>query len=111
MDEHNESQTSPSPDPHTKLSRNRDIGLSRITGGLSGILALLIPVMYFWLSNSKEVSLAQIKNNAEQIAYITRTCTEQMDYKDARKLDAEKERDLYKTEMLACQQELRKLKK
>lgn len=69
-------------------------------GGLTTILFLIIPVVNTWIANAKEISLAQVRNSAEQIEYITR-----------RMQDSDKERDLYKSEMLQCQQELRALKK
>lgn len=75
-----------------------------ISGGLAGavvtILFIVIPSVNTWLANTKEVNLAQIKNTAEQMAYITK-----------RMEDSDKERDLYKAEMLSCQKELRELKK
>lgn len=78
--------------------------VSGVSGGLAGavatILFIVIPVINTWLANTKEVSLAQIKNTAEQIEYITK-----------RMEDSDKERDLYKSEMLLCQRELRELKK
>ena len=78
--------------------------IPNISGGLVGsictVLFIVIPVVNTWLANAREVSLAQIKNNADQIAYITK----RMD-------DSDKERDLYKSEMIQCQKELRELKK
>lgn len=71
-----------------------------VAGGLLTALFIVIPVIQTWLANTKEVSLAQIKASAEQIAYITQ-----------RMADSDKERDLYKNEMLSCQKELRELKK
>jgi hypothetical protein len=74
-----------------------------ISGGLVGsictVLFIIIPVVNTWLANAKEISLAQIRNNAEQIAYITK-----------RMEDSDKERDLYRQEMTTCQKELRELK-
>lgn len=74
-----------------------------VSGGLAGaivtILFIVIPSVNTWLANTKEISLAQIKNTAEQIAYITK-----------RMEDSDKERDLYKSEMLKAQQELRDCK-
>lgn len=75
-----------------------------ISGGLAGaiatILFIVIPTVNTWLANTKEVNLAQIKNTAEQIAYITK-----------RMEDSDRERDLYKQEMLTCQKQLRELKR
>jgi len=75
-----------------------------ISGGLAGavvtILFIVIPSVNTWLANTKEVNLAQIKNTAEQIAYITK-----------RMEDSDRERDLYKQEMLSCQKQLRELQK
>lgn len=77
--------------------------ISSVSGGLvsaiATILFIVIPVVNTWLANTKEISLAQIKNTAEQIEYITK-----------RMQDSDKERDLYKSEMISCQQELRQLK-
>jgi hypothetical protein len=74
-----------------------------VSGGLAGaivtILFIVIPVVNTWLANTKEISLAQIKNTAEQIEYVT-----------SRMRDSDKERDLYKAEMLRAQQELRECK-
>lgn len=70
-----------------------------LVGGILAVLFVVVPVINTWLSNTKEVSLAQIKNSADQIEYITK-----------RMIDSDKERDLYKQEMIQCQAELRKRK-
>ena len=62
------------------------------------ILFIVTPVVNTWLANTKEVSLAQIKVSTEQIQYVTQ-----------RMADSDKERDLYKQEMLRAQKELRDL--
>jgi len=69
-----------------------------VASAAATFLIVILPIVNTWLANAKEVSLAQLE-----------VAKEQMDYKDARKLDAEKERDLYKTEMLEAQKELREL--
>lgn len=92
--------------------------LPSVGGGVASaaatFLIVILPVVNTWLANAKEISLAQLK-----------VAQEQLDYKDARKLDAEKERDLYKGEMLkaqkneretdallfTCQRELREFRK
>jgi hypothetical protein len=83
--------------------KKRDIWVSSVSGGLGGVvlgsMAFLIPVVNTWLSNSREIQILQIKNTSEQIAYITK-----------RMEDSDKERDLYKREMLECQQQLRDVK-
>jgi hypothetical protein len=89
-----------------------------VSGGVASAVAtfllVILPVVNTWLANAKEISLAQLK-----------VAQDQLDYKDSRKLDAEKERDLYKKEMLeahqaereaeakffSCQRELREFKK
>ena len=55
---------------------------------LGTFLFLIIPVINTWLANAKEISLAQVKNSAEQIQYISK-----------RMEDSDKERDLYRTAM------------
>ena len=74
--------------------------ISSVGGGVASAIAtfliIILPIVNTWLANAKEVSLAQL-----------RVAQEQLDYKDARKLDAEKERDLYKSEMLAAQKDER----
>lgn len=74
--------------------------ISGVSGGLAGALLtallLVIPVVNTWLANTKEIQLQQIKNSADQIEYVTK-----------RMQDSDKERDLYKSEMLACQKQLR----
>ena len=88
--------------PH--FPKKRDIWVSRISGSMGGVvltsIAILIPLINTWLANTREVQLLQIKNTAEQVAYITK-----------RMEDSDKERDLYKAEMLACQKELREKKR
>lgn len=92
--------------------------LPSVSGGVASALAtfliVIVPVVNTWLANAREVALAQLK-----------VAQEQLDYKDQRKSDAEKERDLYKIEMLeaqkgerereaqlfSCQRELREYKK
>lgn len=92
--------------------------ISSIGGGVASAVAtfliIILPIVNTWLANAKEISLAQLK-----------VAQDQLDYKDARKADAEKERDLYKAEMLkaqkderdieallfTCQRELREYKK
>lgn len=85
---------------HGTFSNGNGRWVSRISGGMGGaivtILFIVIPVVNTWLANAKEVSLAQIKNTADQIAYITQ-----------RMADSDKERDLYKQEMIAAQKKLR----
>lgn len=71
-----------------------------VAGAVATILFVVIPVINTWLANTKEISLAQIKNTAEQIEYISK-----------RMNDSDKERDLYRHEMLVCQKELRELKR
>lgn len=102
MDEQNDKKTIKDEDI---LARFRDRGLKwvpSVGGGVASAIAtfliVILPVVNTWLSNAKEVSLAQLE-----------VAKEQMDYKDARKLDAEKERDLYKSEMLITQKALREL--
>lgn len=89
--------------------------ISSGTGGLVGavctVLFIVIPVIQTWLANTKEIQISQIKNNADQIAYITKTTAEQIAYITKRMEDSDKERDLYKKEMLECQKEMRSLKK
>lgn len=89
--------------------------ISSSAGGLVGaigtVLFIVIPVIQTWLANTKEIQISQIKNNADQIAYITRTTAEQIQYITKRMEDSDKERDLYKKEMLECQRELRASKK
>lgn len=95
-----------------KANENEDL-LARLRGGSSkwipsiggGVvsaaatfLIVILPIVNTWLANAKEVSLAQL-----QVA------REQLDYKDQRKNDAEKERDLYKSEMLKSQQTEREM--
>lgn len=75
-------------------------GVGGVAGALGTFLLLVIPVVNTWLANAREVSLAQIKNSADQIAYVKK-----------RMEDSDKERDIYKSEMLSCQKELRELKK
>lgn len=82
------------------VPKEHDRWLSRFSGTVGGMVlvsfSILIPVVNTWLENTKEVQILQIKNTAEQVAYITK-----------RMEDADRERDLYKKEMLLCQQELR----
>jgi hypothetical protein len=63
-----------------------------LAGGVATLLFIVIPVINTWLANAKEISLAQIKNSADQIAYISK-----------RMEDSDKERDLYKSELLKAQ--------
>lgn len=78
--------------------------VSGISGGLAGALltalVIVIPVINTWLTNTKEISMAQIENSAEQINYISK-----------RMEDSNKERDFYKNEMLQIQNQLRELEK
>ncbi len=74
-------------------------GIGGLVGAIGTILVIVIPVVNTWLANTKEISLAQIQNSADQIKYAVE-----------RMKDSDKERDLYKSEMLACQKELRELK-
>lgn len=69
-----------------------------VAGAIATILFIVIPVINTWLANAKEVSLAQIKNTAEQVEYITK-----------RMADSDKERDLYKSEMIVYQRKAREL--
>lgn len=94
-------------DPSRALARLRGRHARWMSGGTGGLvgalctlLFIVIPVINTWLANTKEVQVLQIKNTAEQIDYITK-----------RMNDSDKERDLYKSEMLSCQKELRELKK
>jgi hypothetical protein len=87
------------------LVRLRNSGskwIPSVSGGVASaaatFLIVILPIVNTWLANAKEVSLAQLE-----------VAKEQMDYKDARKLDAEKERDLYKSEMLIAQKAVREL--
>jgi hypothetical protein len=100
MDEHNDSNTDETKNLLAQLPSGAAKWVPSISGGLAGAIAtvlfIVIPTVNTWLANTKEVSLAQIKNTAEQIAYITQ-----------RMQDSDKERDLYKAEMLKAQQELR----
>lgn len=86
------------------LSERTTKWVSSVSGGVAGALLtalfIIIPVINTWLENSKEISMAQIKNSAEQLDYITR-----------RMSDSDKERDLYKKEMLETQAQLRELQK
>lgn len=82
-------------------------GTGGFLGGLLAILYVVNPTINTWLQNAKEfqqsqkeVQLAQVKTNQEQINYITK-----------RMEDSDKERDLYKSEMLSCQKEIRELRK
>jgi hypothetical protein len=85
------------------VPKKSDLWVSRLSGTVGGVVlvsfSLFIPVVNTWLANSREIQILQIKNTAEQVAYITK-----------RMEDADKERDLYKKEMLECQQELRELR-
>lgn len=67
-----------------------------LAGGVATILFLILPSINTWIANVKEISLAQVKTNQEQIDYVVR-----------RMEDSDKERDLYKQEMLTAQKELR----
>lgn len=86
------------------LSERAAKWVSGVSGGVAGALLtalfIIIPVINTWLENSKEISMAQIRNSAEQIEYITK-----------RMADSDKERDLYKKEMLETQSQLRELQK
>ena len=102
MEEQNDRKTVKEEDV---LARLRDSGskwVPSVSGGVvsaaATFLIVILPLVNTWLANAKEVSLAQL-----QVAQ------EQMDYKDARKLDAEKERDLYKSEMLIAQKQNREI--
>ncbi len=76
--------------------------ISSSLGGMAGavgtLLVIVIPVVNTWLSNAKEISLAQIKNSAEQIAYIERRCAE-----------TDKERDLYRNELTSVRMKANEL--
>ncbi len=86
------------------LSERATKWVSGVSGGVAGALLtalfIIIPVINTWLENSKEISMAQIRNSSEQIAYITK-----------RMEDSDKERDLYKKEMLETQAQLREMQK
>lgn len=86
------------------VSNRTNKWLPGVTGGVASAIItailLVIPVINTWLENTKQIQLQQIKNTAEQVEYITK-----------RMVDSDKERDLYKKEMLDCQHELRNLKK
>lgn len=86
------------------LSERATKWVSGVSGGVAGALLtalfIIIPVINTWLENSKEISMAQIKNSAEQISYISQ-----------RMSDSDKERDLYKSELMKVQQELRELQR
>lgn len=107
MDEQHESTNKSQKDASTKLSRSRDLVVSRFFGGLTGLFTLLVPLIYFWITSTEKVSLAQIAVATEQV----RVTAEQIQYITKRMNDSDMERDLYKSEMLACQKELRSLKK
>lgn len=74
--------------------------VSSVGGGVASAIAtfllVILPVVNTWLANAKEVSLAQLK-----------VAQEQLDYREQRRSDAEKERDLYRSEMLSAQKQAR----
>lgn len=85
-------------------------GLGGLVGAFGTLLVIVIPVVNTWLANAKEISLAQIKNNADQIAILTQENSDRVKYITQRMSDSDKERDLYKSEMMSCQKELREIK-
>ena len=104
MGENNDKKRDFEEELNSSLRDSSSKWISGISGGVVSaiitVLFLVIPVVNTWLTNTKEVQILQIKNTSEQVAYITK-----------RMEDSDKERDLYKKEMLECQQELRALQK
>lgn len=96
MGEQNDKNTDEEKNLLARLPGSSSKWVSSVGGGVASAIAtfliVIIPIVNTWLANTKEISLAQLK-----------LAQEQLDYKDARKLDAEKERDLYKAEMLEAQ--------
>lgn len=79
-------------------------------GAVITFTVLVLPSLNTYLANAKDISLAGIKDNADKIAILTKEHAERMEYITQRMKDADKERDLYKSEMLSCQKELRSLR-
>lgn len=88
--------------------------VTRIGGGLAGgvitFVILVLPTVNTLIANARDISMAQIKENANNIAVVREQTDRQIAYITKRMEDSDKERDLYKAEMLACQKELRGLK-
>lgn len=86
MGEDNEHPTNEEKTLLAGLRDSRAKWLSSVSGGVASAVAtfliVILPVVNTWLANAKEVALAQLKVTQEQL-----------DYKESRKLDAEKERD------------------
>lgn len=103
MVDNNEKDISLQQGTSTSLPDRNAKWVSGVTGGVASafvtILFLVIPVVNTWLENTKQVQVLQIKNTAEQVEYITK-----------RMQDSDKERDLYKSEMIEAQKELRECK-
>jgi hypothetical protein len=74
-------------------------GIGAVVGVFGTLLVIVIPVVQTWLNNAKEISLAQIQYSKEQVEIFK-----------SRMQDSDKERDLYKSEMLVCQKDLRQCK-
>lgn len=102
MDEQNDRKTDKAEDVLARLRDSSPKWVPSVSGGVvsaaATFLIVILPLVNTWLANAKEVSLAQL-----QVA------KEQMDYKDQRRLDSEKERDLYREQMNLGIIELRKL--
>lgn len=99
QDENNDTANRPVALP-SRSERWLSSGAGGLVGAIGTILVIVIPVVNTWLENTKQIQLEQMKNSAEQIKYAVQ-----------RMQDSDKERDLYKAEMLECQKQLRDTKK